>query len=179
MSVAAEKLQFKAIVGWIQGWLLLKKDCFPQVCWSKGGWEGWAQSEIEMYLNQHTLPGAPAIHREQAIFNNAQKAVDFLIVQQSKAFCIELKCESLFHSSNQGRVNSDHTFYQEVEIDILKLMTERKPDFSRQPAMIIAFCFSDEACVRMKLLADDHEEFPVGDGSWKMHMFTKIVSADW
>ncbi len=179
MSMPAEQLQFKSIIGWIQGWLVSKKSCFPEVVWRKGGWEGWAHTEIEMYLNKHALPGSPAIQCEQPIFNDNQKAVDFLIVRSATKFCIEFKCESLFHSAAQGRVHSDHTFYKEVQEDMQKLRTERKDEYVKQPALIIAFCFSDEACVQMKMISDDHEEFPVGDGTWKIHMFTKVVTPDW
>jgi hypothetical protein len=180
MSVAPAKLEFKAIVGWIQAWLISKKDYFPDVYLDKGGWEGWAQTEIATFLKTHELPGSPSIHREHGIFNDSKSAVDFCIVQQEKVFCIEIKCESLFQSSKQGRVNSDHRFYEEVEADIWKLSMNRKTELAKQPAMIIAFCFSDEACVRMKRIADDHEEFVVGPkGTWKIHMFTKIVTANW
>lgn len=181
MSVTAQTLQFKTIVGWIMGWIQSVSAEIPSVVCSQGGWEGWAQVEIHKYLIKHELPGNPAIHREQPIYNKQQSTVDFRIDTGSQRICIELKCESLFHSANQGRVTMDHTFYQEVQADVIKLKTDRKMEYVNEPAMVLALCFSDEASTPMKSLAEYHEVMPVGDtsGSWRLHVFWSEVRPDW
>ena len=179
MSVTAQTLQFKTIVGWIMSWIQTVSKSMPVVVCSKGGWEGWAQVEIHKFLIEHELPGNPAIHREQPIYNKPKSAVDFRIATRTERICIELKCEGLFESAKQGRVTMEHTFYKEVLDDVIKLKTDRKTEYAKEPAMVIALCFSDEASIPMKSLAEYHEEMPVGDGSWKLHIFWSEVRADW
>ncbi|NJA06523.1 hypothetical protein HC024_12450 [Methylococcaceae bacterium WWC4] len=172
MSVPSHVIEGKTIVGWIEGWIVKKSRKIKTAMLEKGGWEWWAQVELAPILR--TLPGDPTVQREQPIYNTPKSAVDFLITKGQQHICIELKCESLFKSSEQGRQTVEHTFYKEVNDDIYKLTTDRKAEFSNQPCMVVALCFSDEASTPLKFRMDFHDVIDLGDG-WRLHIFIKYL----
>lgn len=63
--------------------------------WLKGGWEGWLQVELCLWLTQAGF----YVEREVRVFKNPQQAADMVVQHKNfrgAAIIIELKCESWY-----------------------------------------------------------------------------------
>jgi hypothetical protein len=122
---------------------------YLQAAFQKGGCEGWVQVELAILFE--SMPYFSHVEREQPVYTDTRKACDFLVTFDKKdgspiGQCIvEVKCETLFHSSDLGRVTMDHKQYQEVAADVNKLKYERSPAYASTPALVMVVAFSGEA----------------------------------
>jgi hypothetical protein len=137
-----------SLMGWTLGLLPLvqrgPRNMFMAAVLKKGGAEGWLQVELDERYD--TLPNVAWVQREQAIYNNPNERVDFVIkCDGGPQTCVELKVETLFASADQGRLTMPHNGWKAVQADVDKLRLNRKPDFSGQPAFVVAMVWSNEA----------------------------------
>lgn len=139
---------FVQIMGWTQE-LLVKSQTthgnkFIGAVLQKGGAEGWVQVELKERFD--TLPNYPSVQREEHIYENPLAKVDFLIGCRfgGQYMCVELKVESLYHSSDLGRVTMAHKQWTEVADDLAQLQ-KRKAEFIGHPACAVAIVWSQEA----------------------------------
>lgn len=92
----------------------------------KGGWEGWTQVELTLFL----LDRGYDVLREEAIYVNRNERVDFLINSTFPLYdniapiAIELKCQRAIASS-------ENSFIESVQADIKKLQTLDKKRYYR------------------------------------------------
>jgi len=143
----------KQIMGWTLGLIAQQQteaphptNKFISAVLQKGGAEGWVQVELDAIYK--TLPKTAWVQREQPIYKDQGKAVDFLIkCQDGPLTCIELKVESLYQSAELGHVTIAHGQWQRVQADITKLQTERSPEFSDAQAFVVAIVWSAESIV--------------------------------
>lgn len=177
----------KQIMGWTLG-LLLNSQNGPSNklmggALSKGGVEGWVQVELEAIYN--TLPNTSWVQREQNIYNNPLDKADFLICCSDGSFtCVELKVESLFQSSDAGRVTMPHTGWRVVEDDVAQLAEKRKPDFQAARAFVVAIVWSEEAIggmdiwLSLRLLDFEREQILVehGGGTYRVTVYVITVT---
>ena len=166
-------LSLKQIYGRTQDLIAKNPEAIIENYLQKGGWEGWAQVELERKYK--TLPGLEWVLREQNIYEEKREAVDFLISSDSGLFCIELKCESLFQSAEDGRVTKDHKFYEKVITDIRKF-DRRLEEFQAATACVIAITVSEEAAagVAEQIRGIECDEFPHDSeetGRWIIRLF--------
>ncbi|KAF9064821.1 hypothetical protein BDP27DRAFT_1425482 [Rhodocollybia butyracea] len=68
----------------------------------KGGWEGWAQVEIAIFLQEKLRDKGFEVTREDRVYEDASKRSDITVHQKTagKVTILELKCESL---RNKGK----------------------------------------------------------------------------
>ncbi|GGD73475.1 hypothetical protein [Lacimicrobium alkaliphilum] len=136
----------KQIMGWTQSLILNSQhgttNKFISACLTKGGAEGWVQVELDAVYK--TLPGNPAVQREQAIYTDRNLSVDFLITNADGVMCIELKVESLFQSSGDGHVTIPHGGWKKVQDDVRKLSEDRNATYAAADACVVALAWSEE-----------------------------------
>ena len=151
---------------------------------SKGGVEGWVQVELEEIYN--SLPNTSWVQREQNIYINPLDKVDFLICCSDASYtCVELKVESLYQSSDAGRVTMPHTGWRVVEEDVEQLAQKRKPDYQAARAFVVAIVWSQEATdgmdnwLALRLLDFEREQMLVEhDGSaFRVTVYVITVTA--
>lgn len=122
---------------------------FMKVALSKGGVEGWLQGELVIIFQ--SLPGDVAVLREQHIYEDRKKSVDFEIRSTGgKKTFVEVKVESLFQSAGDGHRTIDHDMWKKVQNDYEKLRDQRKEDEAEQPAFVLAITWSPEATAGLK-----------------------------
>jgi hypothetical protein len=69
----------------------------------EGGWEGWAQVELALFLKDQHAPEDFLIQRECKGFKDSNDKIDICIVSAVQhSIFIELKCESFDNGSNFG-----------------------------------------------------------------------------
>lgn len=138
-------LDINDLFSFLQGWISNNGEKVWTIWLQKGGWEGWAQVEIMSAMTGNNI----SVQREMAIYTDPKKAVDFIVNFQSpdvkKQICLELKCESLFQSSQDGRVHSDNKIWEKVANDLAKLYNERTPYYKETQALAAAIVFSPQA----------------------------------
>ena len=83
------------IFKWAQG----KQDQINRAFRMKGGWEGWLQVELALWLEGK--PETASVVREQHVYSSSSQAVDLLVTSKSGTrHMIELKCESVNQDCN-------------------------------------------------------------------------------
>ncbi|MFC0399450.1 hypothetical protein [Paraburkholderia rhizosphaerae] len=168
MSTFTGEVSSKTVIGWIQGVLVHHQQDIPTYYMTKGGWEQMLRNWVAQALR--TLPGEPSVQTEQHIYTDTNKAVDVLVTSRNQQYiCIELKAESLFRSSDQGRSTIDHKFFEEFEEDIAKLGTV-KPPFSQGLKLAVAVCLSIEAAQPLIDRQYQHDTFNLsfGHDTWRV-----------
>ncbi|KAF5575907.1 hypothetical protein FPCIR_12911 [Fusarium pseudocircinatum] len=98
----------------------------------KGGWEGYAQVELAMYLPDN-LGGSST--REEQVYADGERADINYTPTDAPEFFIELKCQSLLQDS--GNLDS---FADRILSDMIKCdrgHTARAPGYETMPALAI------------------------------------------
>ncbi|KAJ4490752.1 hypothetical protein J3R30DRAFT_131739 [Lentinula aciculospora] len=135
MSVVEKNSVMEKILEWAND--VVNAEKIEKAYNQKGGWEGWVQVELAMYL-QKVLggQGIATILREQNVYNGNSQKCDFLIKTQKEngeyfTNMFELKCES---SGNAGK------FRTEVRDDCTKIANGVwNTEFNPCEAWIVAF----------------------------------------
>ena len=77
----------------------------------KGGWEGWLQVELGLWLEQKGFE----VEREQHVFKNTRQAADMIVTSPNSQgkdpvrTIVELKCESLFQDLVMNQSEPDES----------------------------------------------------------------------
>ena len=126
----------QVVADWIQQYGVGKSIAKSK---QKGGWEGWAQAELETVLRDN-LPCVVAQREVTDVFqNNANASVDFVCPSVSNTqppfFLIELKCQSTFQDS----VSLNH-FAQRLQADVTKIQPAVKESFAGAEKWVIGIC---------------------------------------
>jgi hypothetical protein len=98
----------------VNNWVRSNIDHISRAYWQKGGWEGWAQVSLALYLEDHapsslpnvllTTDGTQAnpiqiahVLREVDVYEGSAQRADIIVPRLQPAECIiiELKCESM------------------------------------------------------------------------------------
>ena len=119
----------------IRNWAQDNVDKISRAYALKGGWEGWAQVEIALLLEDHLAHLGRGLNiesmtasREVAVYQNPRQFADLVIgVHHGRAqdhIIVELKCESQFNATN---------FITGIMNDLAKIEDGIKPEY--QPAM--------------------------------------------
>lgn len=119
-----------------------KQSKFLSGAMTKGGVEGWLQVELAAAFYG---TGAHQVLREQSVFTNPRKAVDFVFDDTSTQALLELKVETLFSSARMGSESDDHTLWLSVFKDYVKLQLEVLEDYVDTPSFVSAVCWSQGA----------------------------------
>lgn len=91
------------VVG-IYGWAHTKYSAIQSAFHMKGGWEGWLQVELALWLQQNGFE----VEREKHVFNNPLEAADLVVTSPNPQggypvrTIVELKCESLYQDFNMS-----------------------------------------------------------------------------
>jgi hypothetical protein len=113
------------------------RSMIKSVCSTSGGWEVWAQVELEAKFKD-TFGISVDIREQSKVFNN-RKIADFVLPEtdQLKGMIIELKCE------NRG-AQSGKAMKAPVEKDQLKKQ-DVKPEYDHYTFVALAMAFTPEA----------------------------------
>lgn len=102
----------------------------------KGGWEGWAQVELALYL-QKVLSGS-TIEREMAVYAGNTQLADLVItgetINPENTAIIELKCR------NSGHAN----FARTVKDDLKKIKGKIVERYEKVPIRVVAISIEDQ-----------------------------------
>ncbi|KAK3985313.1 hypothetical protein QBC44DRAFT_335285 [Cladorrhinum sp. PSN332] len=96
MSAAGDQL-----IELVNDWVRSDINRIAQAYLQQGGWEGWAQVELALYLRAHaherfkTLYEVMQVHREAYVYADSNNRADIVLsLPGGEQFIIELKCES-------------------------------------------------------------------------------------
>jgi len=179
----------KQLMGWTLGLIHIEQgdnyNKFIAAVLRKGGAEGWVQVELDQRYK--TLPNVAWVQCEQAIFQDRNEKVDFLIsCRGGSTACVELKVESLFQSADLGRSTMPHRQWTLVSSDITKLTLGRSAAYAQAPAYVVAILSSPEAIagldtwLRSSGLAYLREVYPTDhDGvQYPVTVYVIIITGD-
>ena len=79
----------------IYKWVHKRCSDIRNAFWMRGGWEGWLQVELGLWL----MEAGFAVEREMHVFKNARQAADMIVRHENfegATIIIELKCEGWF-----------------------------------------------------------------------------------
>lgn len=109
------------------------------MCLQDGGWEGWAQVELDKRFRKFFGLHKKTRIREFKVYNGKRKAADFLLPETDEydGMILELKCEN--KNTNSGEKLKDL-----VEKDIKK-EKGLKPAYKTHSFRVIAMAWSEEA----------------------------------
>ncbi len=130
MKIMSYQEFIDAVIAWGEANVAKIATKWPQ----KGGWEGWAQAEICSDILQ--INNTHDILREQAVFESARKAADFLLnsqIQGVQDVVVELKCQSIENYKN---------FLPGIEADVKKLIKDLKPAYSGSALVVLGIYFT-------------------------------------
>ena len=108
-------LTVKGFIDELNKWMNTRVKSLPkygQPFYSQGGWEGWIQVELAMWL---TAKGYDVM-REERIYDNKYYRADLVInpnIPNATTIAIEIKCQSIYSNIN--------TFLKSATNDINKL----------------------------------------------------------
>lgn len=124
----------------IKEWFTKKADGrLDSVCTTDGGWEGWAQLELEQEFKTTFQLGKKAKVREGHVYRNDREAADFVLKAdaKNKGMIIELKCEN-------RKTNKGSAMEAKVQTDIKK-EKNLKPEYKKYSFIVLAMAYSEEA----------------------------------
>jgi len=119
------------MIDMIGTWAELRKEDIHKIYEQKGGWEGWMQVELALYLASN-YPHINVRREENVYSNNPKLRADILFKKRMGWEIVELKCESLFQDL-EGFTRFASTFKN----DLIKVHdAQLKPEYRTISARI-------------------------------------------
>ena len=135
-EIMSKEIDDQTFIDYVEEWLKEKESDIASRWPQKGGWEGWAQSEIFSFIIKKD--STYDILREQNVYKNSRQKADFLLnnsLTVNKKVVIELKCQSFENAKNFGK---------ELTKDKNKLIKDLNPSYSGADLLIVGIYFTDE-----------------------------------
>ena len=162
-----------AIVAWMGNSETQKR--LKTACGTVGGWEGWAQLELEhMFRTRFQIPDTTDIREQSKVFEGKQIA-DFLLPETAtrKGVIIELKCEN-------KNAQSGDAMEKPVGADIQKRYNV-KPAYQDHSFMALAMAFTpkaDQALARVGMRPIPNAVAKIsGQGAMKAYKETMTIGS--
>lgn len=95
----------------IYAWAQKRRNDIKSAFNMKGGWEGWLQVELGLWLQQNGFE----VKREERVFKNPLQAADMIVTSRNPQggdpvhTIVELKCEGLFQDFVMNKLEPDES----------------------------------------------------------------------